>query len=68
MFWLVDWNWSGPRTNPYVCVDDVVRLGVELLRGCQFFFFFFFLAERLKLPLSGRESSLVQTFVNLVNN
>ena len=18
VFWLVDWNWSGPRTNPYV--------------------------------------------------
>ena len=18
VFWLVDWNWSGPRTNPYI--------------------------------------------------
>ena len=50
-----------------VCVDDVVRLGVELWRGCKFFI----LAEGLKiefLALSGRESSLVQVFANLVNN
>ena len=41
-----------------VRVDDVVRLGVEPLRGCN-------LAEGLKLSflaLSGRGSSLVQTF------
>ena len=40
-----------------MCVDDVVRLGVELWRGCKFFF----LAEGLKieffLALSGREST-----------
>ena len=44
-----------------MCFDDVVRLGVELWRGCKFFF----LAEGLKIEffgISGRESSLVQTF------
>ena len=49
-----------------VTVDDVGRLGVEPWRGCKFFV----LAEGLKieffLALSGRESSLVQTFANLV--
>ena len=47
-----------------MCVDDVVRLGMEPWRGCKFFI----LAEGLKIEFIGRESSLVQTFVNLANN
>ena len=48
-----------------MCVDDVVRRGVEALDRVQNFI----LAEGLKsdfFAISGRESSLVQTFVNLV--
>ena len=49
-----------------MCVDDVLRLEVEGLEMVKIFI----LAEGLKnlsfLALSGRESSLVQTFVNRV--
>ena len=38
----------------FVCVDDVVTLGVEPWRGCKFYF--------SRGTLSCRESSLVQTF------
>ena len=42
--------------------DDVARLGGGALERVQIFI----LAEGLKVRLSGRESSLVHTFVNLV--
>ena len=41
MFWLADWNWSLDKSilkSFYlICasVDDVVRLGVELWKGCN---------------------------------
>ena len=45
VFWPVDWNRSGPKTDPYikfllacVCIDDVLRLGVEPWRECKFSF------------------------------
>ena len=47
-----------------MCVDDVVRLGVEPWRGANFI-----LVEGLKiefLALSGSESSLVQAFLGIL--
>ena len=68
VFWPVDWNWSGPRTNPYTnfLLDLCVcwwccQTGGGALERLQIFI----LAEGIKiivLALSGRESSLVQTF------
>ena len=62
-------KWS--QENPYVlfcvCVDDVVRLGVEPWRGCNFFFF---LPEGLKMSFfwhcQVEKAVWYKLFVNLV--
>ena len=56
VFWLVDWNWSGPRTNPYVkflrdlCVywwrGETGGRALERVR-------IFILAEGLKIEFFG---------------
>ena len=68
MFWPVDWNWSGPRTNPYasfhlfcVCVCGCGQTEGGALELVQIFI----LVGRLKigrfLALSVREGRWVQT-------
>ena len=67
VFWAVDWDWSGPRTNPYVKFLLVLcvcwwcgQTGGGALERVQIFILG--TKKLIFLALSGRESSLVQTF------